>query len=73
MPKLEWTTLDLKHAAKVKIIGDNGPVKIIIGGPQENGLYWWHIKVEEKGYATTIEEAKQLALDNIKHDIEEAK
>lgn len=73
MPKLEWTTLDLKHAKKVKIIGDNGPIKIIIGGPDEDGVYWWHVKVEEKGYAPTIEEARQMALDSVKCDVEEAK
>lgn len=72
MPKLEWTTLDLKHAAKVKIIGDNGPVKIIIGGPLESGKYWWHVKVEEKGEAQSIEEARQAALDSVKYDLEEA-
>jgi len=74
MSKLEWTTLDLKHAEKVKIIGDNGPIKIIIGGPRpEDGLYWWHVKVEEKGYASTIEEARQMALDSVKYDLEEVK
>ncbi len=72
MSKLEWTTLDLKHAEKVKIIGDNGPIKIIIGGPLENGEYWWTIKVEEKGFASSIEEARQMALDSVKYDLEEA-
>jgi hypothetical protein len=73
MSKLEWTTLDLKHAEKVKIIGDNGPIKIIIGGPRpEDGLYWWHVKVEEKGFATNIEEAKKMALETVKLELEEA-
>lgn len=73
MSKLEWTKIDLKHAGKVKIIGDNGPIKIIIGGPHEDGLYWWHVKVEEKGYAATIEEARQMALDSVKYELEELK
>jgi hypothetical protein len=70
MSKIEWTKIDLKHAKKVKIIGDNGPIKIIIGGPLENGNYWWHIKVEEKGEASSIESARQMALDSVKYDLE---
>jgi len=73
MSKLEWTTLDLKYAGKVKIIGDNGPIKIIIGGPREDGLYWWHVKVEEKGYAQTVDEARQMALDSVKYELENIK
>jgi hypothetical protein len=73
MSKIEWTTIDLKHANRVKIIGDNGPIKIIIGGPLENGNYWWHIKVEEKGEASSIESARQAALDSVKYDLEEVK
>jgi hypothetical protein len=72
MSKIEWSTINIKHAGKVKIIGDNGPIKIIIGGPLENGEYWWTIKVEEKGFATSIEEARQMALDSVKYDLEEA-
>lgn len=73
MPKLDWTTIDLKHAGRVKVIGDNGPIKIIIGGPREDGLYWWHVKVEEKGYAQTIDEARQMALDSVKYELENIK
>lgn len=72
MSKIDWTTLDLKHAQKVKIIGDNGPIKIIIGGPLENGKYWWHVKVEEKGEADTVEEARQKALDSVQYEIDSA-
>jgi hypothetical protein len=73
MSKLEWITIDLKHAEKVKIIGDNGPIKIVIGGPRpEDGLYWWHVKVEEKGYADSIEEARKMALDSVKYELENA-
>ena len=73
MSKLDWTTIDIKHANRVKIICDNGPIKIIIGGPREDGLYWWHVKVEEKGYAQTIEEARQMALDSVKYELENIK
>lgn len=62
----------MEHANKVKIIGDNGPIKIIIGGPLEDGKYWWHVKVEEKGYASSIDDARQAALDSVKYDLEEA-
>jgi archaellum component FlaG (FlaF/FlaG flagellin family) len=72
MSKIEWSTINIKHAGKVKIIGDNGPIKIIIGGPLENGEYWWTIKVEEKGFASSIEEARQAALDSVRYDLEEA-
>ena len=73
MSKLDWTTIDIKHANRVKIIGDNGPIKIIIGGPLENGEYWWTIKVEEKGFAASIEEARQMALDSVKYELENIK
>ncbi len=72
MSKIEWSTINIKHAGKVKIIGDNGPIKIIIGGPLEDGKYWWTIKVEEKGEANSIEEARQAALDSVKYDLEAA-
>jgi len=70
MSKLEWTTMNIKQFNKVKVIGDNGPIKIIIGGPLETGEYWWTIKVEEKGTAHSIEEARQAALDSIKYELE---
>jgi hypothetical protein len=72
MSKIDWTTIDLKHAGRVKIIGDNGPIKIIIGGPKEDGKYWWHIKVEEKGEADSIEEARQKALDSVQYELDNA-
>jgi hypothetical protein len=56
---------------KYKIIGDNGPIKIIIGGPTSEGKYWWTIKVEEKGESASIEEARQAALDSVKYDLQE--
>jgi hypothetical protein len=70
MSKLEWTTINIKQFNKVKVIGDNGPIKIIIGGPLETGEYWWTIKVEEKGVAYSIEEARQAALDSIQYELE---
>lgn len=70
MSKMLWSTIDIEQGKKVKIIGDNGPIKIIIGGPLEDGNYWWTIKVEEKGYAQTVESARQAALDSVKYDIE---
>lgn len=72
MSKLDWSRIDLEHADKVKIIGDNGPIKIVIGGPLEDGRYWWHVKVEEKGYSYTLDDARQAALDSVKYDLEEA-
>lgn len=72
MSKIEWSTIDIKHAGKVKIIGDNGPIKIVIGGPLPNGEYWWTIKVEEKGFSPSIESARQAALDSVKYVLEEA-
>ena len=70
MSKIEWSTIDIKHANKVKIIGDNGPIKIVIGGPTQDGNYWWTIKVEEKGEAATIEKARQAALDSVRYELE---
>lgn len=70
MSKIEWSTINIKHAGKVKIIGDNGPIKIIIGGPLETGKYWWTIKVEEKGEADSIESARQAALDSVRYELE---
>jgi hypothetical protein len=69
MSKIDWSTISIKHANKVKIIGDNGPIKIVIGGPLETGEYWWTIKVEEKGVAPSIESARQAALDAVAYDI----
>ena len=71
MSKIEWSTINIKEFNKVKIIGDNGPIKIIIGGPMENGNYWWTIKVEEKGEAGSIEAAKQAALYAVAYDLGE--
>ena len=71
MPKIDWSTINIAHANKVKIIGDNGPIKIVIGGPLETGEYWWTIKVEEKGVAPSIESARQAALDAVTYDIGE--
>ena len=71
MSKLEWSTINLEYAKKIKMIGDNGPIKIIIGGPLENGKYWWHVKVEEKGEAVSVLEAKQAALDSIKFTLDD--
>jgi hypothetical protein len=71
MSKLEWTTINIKEFNKVKIIGDNGPIKIIIGGPLETGEYWWTIKVEEKGVAPSIESARQAALDSVAYSLGE--
>ena len=71
MSKIEWSTINIKQFNKVKIIGDNGPIKIIIGGPLETGEYWWTIKVEEKGVAPSIESARQAALDAVKYELEE--
>lgn len=66
--KIEWTTIEIgKNKEKVKIIGDNGAIKVIIGGPTLENKYWWHIKVEEKGEAETVEEAKLKALSAIAH------
>ena len=70
MSKIEWSTINIQSAKKVKIIGDNGPIKIIIGGPLDNGNYWWTIKVEEKGEADTIESARQAALDSVRYELE---
>lgn len=70
MSKIEWSTINIKHANKVKIIGDNGPIKIIIGGPLNDGKYWWTIKVEEKGEADSIENARQAALDSVRYELE---
>ena len=70
MSKIEWSTINIKHAGKVKIIGDNGPIKIIIGGPLDDGKYWWTIKVEEKGEADSIEGARQAALDSVRYELE---
>ena len=71
MSKIEWSTINIAHASKVKIIGDNGPIKIVIGGPLQTGEYWWTIKVEEKGVAPSIESARQTALDAVAYDIGE--
>ena len=71
MSKIEWSTINIKQFSKVKIIGDNGPIKIVIGGPLETGEYWWTIKVEEKGVAPSIESARQAALDAVAYDIGE--
>ena len=73
MSKLDWSTINLDYAKKIKMIGDNGPIKIIIGGPLDSGKYWWHVKVEEKGEADSIEEARQAALDSVKYDLKEAR
>ena len=72
MSKIEWSTINIKEFNKVKIIGDNGPIKIIIGGPLETGEYWWTIKVEEKGEADSIEEARQKALDSVQYELDNA-
>ena len=72
MSKIEWSTINIKEFNKVKIIGDNGPIKIVIGGPLETGKYWWTIKVEEKGEAPSIESARQAALDAVAYNLEEA-
>ena len=71
MSKLEWSQIDIRHAGKVKVIGDNGPIKIIIGGPSQDGSYWWHVKVEEKGEARSIEQARKLALESVKYTLAE--
>lgn len=71
MSKMLWSTINIEQGKKVKIIGDNGPIKIIIGGPLENGNYWWTIKVEEKGEGASIESARQAALDSVKYELEE--
>ena len=67
--KIEWTKISIPND-KIKIIGDNGIIKIIIGGPKEDGTYWWHLKIEEKGNSTTIEEAIKDALTGVKYEIE---
>jgi hypothetical protein len=73
MSKIEWSKIEIKHAQKVKIIGDNGRIKVIIGGPLEDGSFWWTIKVEEQGKSPTIEKARQDALDSILYEMEESK
>lgn len=71
MSKIEWSTISIAHANKVKVIGDNGPIKIVIGGPLETGEYWWTIKVEEKGTAPSLESARQAALDSVAYSLGE--
>lgn len=73
MSKIDWSEIRVGvDKSKYKIIGDNGPIKIVIGGPTDDGKFWWHIKVEEKGEAASIESARQAALDSVKYDLEAA-
>jgi len=65
---VEWQKIKIDGGRYYKIIGDLGYAKIIIIGPNQDGNYWWNVKMDEKGHAASIEDAmlESLKLLNTK-------
>lgn len=63
---IEWEKISIDNGRYYKIIGDLGYAKIIIIGPNQDGEYWWNVKMDEKGHSPSIEDAMHEALKLLK-------
>lgn len=63
---MEWEEKIIADGKYKKLILDLGYAKIVILGPLQNGEYWWNVKIDEKDWTPTLEDAKVAALRLLK-------
>ena len=66
---MEWDIRRIDNGKRIKAILDLGHAKIIIIGPNNEGKYWWNLKVDEQGLTEDFEAAKQVALSHLNKEI----
>ena len=66
---MEWDTRIIDNGKRLKAILDLGHAKIVIIGPNNEGKYWWNLKVDEQGLTDDLESAKEDALAHLNKEI----
>jgi len=66
---MEWDTRSIDKGKRIKAILDLGHAKIVIIGPNNDGKYWWNLKVDEQGLTDDLESAKDAALAHLNKEI----